>query len=432
MSRITKFSQITSSLPYPAQSRGLLQSIHSSIVTAVCEKGELTRKESRNVIKLINTITYQCVQQESISWKKEDPLNFTNLTVDEDTLQQVLGNMYLVYRNINWKADEIDIVAETQPEIANLVEKKLSGSEPIGEKLSGSEPSEKNLSGSEPVDEKLSGSEPIENKSAKSDIENANVVTQQVPVYVDATSNIAAELTPKEDLYIQPPLVPRFNPLHMVASKAIGDCQYEIYESYPIIPKKQNEISMTTDVNRMTSKDLRNLFPNRRICTRASVMYEEQDHLEMHPILGLIIPIEGFTRDQLIDNLIKYPHIFRLTKIVNNDIVSFYTTVEIDGELQKITEIWNTLPESKYIPYNRDFVKEYVVRRYLLERDVKGIHHKYPLFGTLDPYLTLFTTPNEYIQLGIDDIDSLARSCVRARVSYKQSRNPVIRRLQNA
>lgn len=422
MSRITKFSQITSSLPYPAQSRGLLQSIHSSIVTAVCDKGVLTRKESRNVIRLINTITYQCVQQESISWKKEDPLNLTNLTVDEDTLQQVLGSMYLVYKHINWKADEIEIVAETKLEITNQADKKLSGSEP----------SERKLSGSEPVEKNLTGSEPIEKKSSESAPEIATVVTQKVPVYVNATSSSSSELTPKEDLYIQPPLVPRFNPLHIIASKTIGDCQYEIYESYPIIPKKQNEISMTTDVNRMTSKDLRNLFPNRRICTRASVMYEEQEHLEMHPILGLILPIEGFTRDQLIDNLIKYPHIFRLTKVVNNEIVSFYTTVEINGELQKITEIWNTLPESKYIPYNRDFVKEYVVRRYLLERDVKGVHHKYPLFGTLDPYLTLFTTPDEYIQLGIDDVDSLARSCVRARVSYKQSRNPVIRRLQNA
>lgn len=402
MSRITKFSQITSSLPYPAQSRGLLQSIHSSIVTAVCEKGVLTRKESRNVIKLINTVTYRCIQQESIAWKKEDPLNFTDLTVDEDTLQQALGSMYLVYKNINWKADEIEIVAETKLETTNQVDKKLSGSEPV------------------------------EKKSSESVIENANVVTQQVPVYVNVTSNIAADLTPKEDLYIQPPLVPRFNPVHMIVSRAIGDCQYEIYESYPIIPKKQNEISMTTDVNRMTSKDLRNLFPNRRICTRASVMYEPQEHLEMHPILGLIIPVEGYTRDQLIDNLIKYPHIFRLSKVVNNELVSFYTTVEINGELHKITEIWNTLPESKYIPYNRDFVKEYVVRRYLLERDVKGVHHKYHLFGTLDPYLTLFTTTDEYIQLGINDTDALARSCVKARVSYKQSRNPVIRRLQNA
>lgn len=401
MSRITKFSQITSSLPYPAQSRGLLQSIHSSIVTAVCEKGKLTRKESRNVIKLINTVSYQCIQQESITWKKEDPLNFTDLTVDEDTLQHVLGNMYLVYKNINWKADEIDIVAETKVAEVPQADQKLSEPEPHA---------------TEPV-------EPVP--------ENTTPAVPKVPVYTN-TIIATADLTPKEDLYIQPPLVPRFNPLHMIVSKAVGDCQYEIYESYPIIPKKQNEISMTTDVNRMTSKDLRNLFPNRRICTRASIMYEEQEHLEMHPILGLIIPVEGFTRDQLIDNLIKYPHIFRLTKVVNNELVSFYTTVEINGELQKITEIWNTLPESKYIPYNRDFVKEYVVRRYLLERDVKGIHHKYPLFGTLDPYLTLFTTTDEYIQLGINDTDALARSCVKARVSYKQSRNPVIRRLQNA
>ena len=413
MSRITKFSQITSSLPYPAQSRGILQSIHSSIVTAVCEKGSLTRKESRNVIKLINTVSYQCIQQESITWQKEDPLNFTNLTVDEDTLQQALGNMYLVYKNINWKADEIDLVAETKVAEVPQEDQKLSEPEPH-------------------ADQKLSEPEPHDTKPVESATENTTPAALKVPVYSASTSTTVIDPTPKEDLYIQPPLVPRFNPQHTLVSKAIGDCQYEIYESYPIIPKKQNEISMTTDVSRMTSRDLRNLFPNRRICTRASNMYETQEHLEMHPILGLIIPVEGFTRDKLIDNLIKYPHIFRLTKVVNNELVSFYTTVEINGQLEKITEIWNTLPESKYIPYNRDFVKEYVVRRYLLERDVKGIHHKYPLFGTLDPYLTLFTTPEEYMQLGIDDTDALARACVKARVSYKQSRNPVIRRLQNA
>ena len=83
------------------------------------------------------------------------------------------------------------------------------------------------------------------------------------------------------------------------------------------------------------------------------------------------------------------------------------------------------------IPYNREFVKEYVVRRYLLERDIYHIHHVYPMFGRLDPFLTLFMPYEEYKKNGYNNSVDIAKQCVKSRVSYKTSRNPVLRRLEN-
>ena len=76
-------------------------------------------------------------------------------------------------------------------------------------------------------------------------------------------------------------------------------------------------------------------------------------------------------------------------------------------------------------------MKEYVVRRYLLERDISNVQHRYPLWGSLDPFLTLFMPPDEYIKYGYTDIIDLARKCVESRVSYRKSRNPIVRRLSN-
>ena len=69
-----------------------------------------------------------------------------------------------------------------------------------------------------------------------------------------------------------------------------------------------------------------------------------------------------------------------------------------------------------------------MVRRYLLEEEA-GVVHKYPMYGTLLPYLTLFMPPEEYIRRGYKDTLNIAKQCVASRVSFKQSRNPVLKRL---
>jgi hypothetical protein len=160
------------------------------------------------------------------------------------------------------------------------------------------------------------------------------------------------------------------------------------------------------------------------------VFYDHQyanNDIIFHPVVGAVYPISGFTYEQVLDNIIRYPHLFKLSKVVNGEIIGFYSTIEIDDELHKILDVWESLPESKSIPFVKEYVRDYVVRRYLLERDIKHIEHKYPMYGTLEPFLTLFTTPDEYIDLGYREIETMARQCVQARISYKKSRNPVLR-----
>lgn len=117
--------------------------------------------------------------------------------------------------------------------------------------------------------------------------------------------------------------------------------------------------------------------------------------------------------------------------MVNGEIESFYSTIEINGEIHNILDIWDSLPDAKRMPKSSEYIKEYVARRYLLERDIKHIDHKYKMYGSLDPFLTLFTTSDMYKDFGYTDSLEIAKCCVRSRVNYKQTRNPIIRMVQN-
>ena len=237
--------------------------------------------------------------------------------------------------------------------------------------------------------------------------------------------------TPKEDLYIKPPMFPQFDYSKPWLNINKDGEQYVIYTSLPIIPQNQSQISVTTNVDIMTKTDLLKLFPNQLIRTRAQAMYEPYNGLEFDDRLGVIFPISGFTLEQVRDNIIQYPHFYKLKRFIKGEFVSFYSNIEIDGELYDTLEIWDSLPESKVIPRTSEFIKEYVVRRYLLERDILGIEHKYPMYGTLEPFLTLFSTPEDYCRFGYPDPAELAAKCVKSRISYKQSRNPIIRKVMD-
>lgn len=381
MGRITRFSQIPEYLKYPLNIKGALSTIHSNIITYVIAQGEGTSKYLRDVICYMNTASYKLMNQEDFEYVAGKPLDMSQIVDDMDIRPYLLEHsMYIDSSAINWSLDNI--------------EKQVAGT-----------------------------AIKIPTPDVAPTVEKPNVPAIK-------TSTLTTD-TPKEDLYLQPPVVPRFNINAVYTGNTIYDTYYAIYESTPVIPTKQNEISVTTDINKMTNNDLLHLFPNRTIHTRGDSMYQDCPGLENHPILGLILPIEGFTRRQIIDNIVKYPHIYKLTRSVNNELVSFYTNIEVDGELHKISQYWSSLPDVKNLPYTRDFVKEYVVRRYLLERDLRGINHKFPLFGELQPFLTLFTTPEIYAELGYKDPLKLAIECVNSRVAFKRSRNPVLRRLDN-
>ena len=379
MGRITRFSQIPEYLPYPPNIKGQLSVIHSDVITYVMSKGSGTSKYLKDIIRFMNSATYRLLNDEDFTYPANTEPNISQALDDMEMRAFLLSkSLYIDSTAINWSLDNIEKQAAT----------------------------------------------------AQKEVVVAETVPVITPDPVLFTTSPAQD-TPKEDLYLQPPVVPRFDVSATIVYDMIGDTPYAVHPTCPVIPTKQNEISITTDVNKMTNSDLMKLFPTRTIHTRGDNMYLDCQELENHPILGLIIPIKGFTRKQVIDNIIKYPHIYKLTRLVDNELVSFYTSIEVDGELHKISQYWESLPEASKMPYTRDFVKEYVVRRYLLERDLRGVEHKFPLFGELTPFLTLFTTPEVYAELGYKDPLELARKCVESRVAFKKSRNPVLRRLEN-
>ena len=121
--------------------------------------------------------------------------------------------------------------------------------------------------------------------------------------------------------------------------------------------------------------------------------------------------------------------ILKLQRKVSDETESFYKNIEIKGYLHDTLKIWDCLPESKFLPKTKPFIREYVMRRYLLERDIGGIQHKYPVFGDIKPFITLFQHSDEYIKMGYSNTVDIAKRCVEARVAYKKSLNPVMRRL---
>lgn len=390
--RITKFSQITEQLPYPSQCRGLLQSMHSTVVSEVLSNTSVTRSYCKRAVHIINMISYYCIcQPGELVWDSNKPLAIGNDDIEEDSLELQLRDMYLSFRFIKWEQDGIKLVAES---VTSSTTSDVSNDSV-------------NMNADKPVS--------IKPKQTLTIKPNSSVFT--------------IKPTTKEDLSIQPPGIPQVDFTKVRCSVMFGDRTYAIYESFPVIPSNQNQISITTDISKMSANDFHNLYPNCRILTRHQPLYDKSlaNGLEFHPVLGAIIPVEGFTTDQIIDNMVRYPHLYKLSKLDGDEIIGFYSTIEINGELHKTLKVWETLPESKVIPPIKDYMQEYVVRRYLLERDIKGVKHKYPMFGTLEPFLTLFTTPDEYIDLGYTDIDGMARQCVLSRVSYKRSRNPILR-----
>lgn len=397
--RITKFSQITEQLPYPAGYRGALQSIHATIVSEVLQNSSVKRSYARNAVHIINLLSYRCIKQEDLQWDSKNPLVIGSDDVDDDHIAVEIGDLYLSYRGIKWELDDVEILPDYD-------DSDSDGKASIDTQLSA-------------ISENDTSEKP---KIAPKKIPKIKPTTYQKP-------DVVLLPTPQEDLSIQPPIIPTFDVNSVRCAMVIGDRTWAIYDSLPIIPKKQNQISITTDISKMKTADFRNLYPNCRVRVRQQIFYDPSyiDGIIYHPVLGKIVPVEGFTEEQIVDNVIRYPHLFNLSKLDGDEIIGFYSTVEIDGELHRILDYYKYLPEFKYIPLVKEYIREYVVRRYLLERDILGMEHKHPMFGTLEPFLTLFTTPEEYISLGYTDIEGMAKQCVKSRISYKKSRNPILK-----
>ena len=365
-----KFTEITASLAYPKKLKARMSSDHSVVIDYTIGHFKNTRPFKAKVITALNSISYAIICKDSYDMTAEDPieaLQLYDIRTLHDGLTDKYPDLYINIEDVEWDITKAE--SDAKPE-------------------------------------------PTKSKSKSAD----KVKTKKVEPPVE---------TPKEWLYLRAPQYPRMDTSKVVLDTMVGGERFFMHPSLPIIPEKQADISCTTDVGMMTEKDLMKLYPNRLIHTRAESMYEPCGDIPMDKDLGLLLPVEGFTPEQFRENIIKYPHFYRLSRLINDKEVNFYNYIEIDGELHKISEVWGSLPDSKYIPKTTEFVKEYVIRRYLLERD-NGVEHKYKLRGNLQPYITLFAPPEFY---NTDPVE-LARTAVKARVEFLRSRNPYLDRFQ--
>lgn len=395
-----KFTEISEKYKVNKAVKGKLSQLHSLLITYVASHFRDTRKYRQKVVYALNVITYFVYSGDTLpfDWSVASP--FTKLPdITEDQLEDVLGDLMLTEDGIEWDVDVSDFNVES-----------------------------KDVEPAEDTSSEDTSSAVLQSNSVSRKENNTSKEIKEEEVKEVLPSCLA---TPKQDLYIQSPSIPQFDYNKPWMRGTDGADSLVIYTTLPEIPTKQNEISVTTDITKMTYNELMNLYPNHIIHTRSAVMYQPCNDIELDRDIGLILPVEGFSGDQLVDNIIQYPHIFKLSREVDGKLVSMYSHIEIEGELYPTLDVWNDLPESRVIPRQSEFVKEYVVRRYLLERDIKHIKHKYPIFGSLDPFLTLFMPPTDYINRGYTDVEDIVKRCVLSRISYKQSRNPVIRRLSN-
>lgn len=389
---MVKFTQIPDKLQYPARIRAKLCTLHSDIITYVANNFKNTARYKSKVVDTLNTVSVYILNGDALpsDWSITKPLDNLEL-IDSSVCEKSLKGCYIHVKDVVWDVDEAPQPVDVASEINEI-------------------------------------SKNVETLNKATSVISSAVSIEPTPSRKD---EIVISPTPKEHLYIKPPTVPQFDVSRPWLQSQINQTVYTIYPSLPEIPVNQSQISVTTDVNRMTVFDLMKLFPNHFVRTRAATMYEEHSGLTLDADVGIILPIVGFSPKQVKDNIIKYPHIYKLTRLIDNSFVSFYSKIELDGELHDTLDVWDSIPDSKKMPRNSEFIKEYVVRRYLLERDLQGVEHKYPLFGTLEPFLTLFTTSDDYIRMGYTDIAELAKQCVVSRVSYKRSRNPIMRVVYN-
>lgn len=403
-----RFTDIPEKYAVPRAYRGKQCEVHSAVVTYVFDNFQNTKKYRQKVVDALNTLTYCLLNNDPppYKWNSANPLETMPSDFDMAEVEESLGHLFLTDEAIEW---DVTPVSHSNKSVTASAANSISSKEENGKShpmtASSTAPSKK---------QKAPANRPLKEVRRKQKEESATICP-----------------TPKEDLYIQSPKYPRFDTSKVWMHATDGGDQLTIYTTLPEIPTKQNEISVTTNLDIMTETELIALYPNHIIHTRSPKMYEKQEGIDFDEELGSIIPIEGFTRAQVVDNIICYPHIYKLKKLDEfGSVVSFYSTIEVDGELLPIEEAWNTLPEASVIPKEPEFVKEYVVRRYLLE-EASGMEHKFKMYGTLDPFLTLFMPPGEYIKRGYKDTTSIAKQCVQSRIRYKQSRNPILRRLNN-
>lgn len=438
-----KISDIAEKVPVPGNVLQKFEVYYHDLYMWICENFENRERFKKNATYKINLLMYYLFTDGTVPYNWNTLMTTPNLScsVNSSDIRRVITKCMLAPSNIDW-SECMD--SSYSFELANAASDKSSDAVSVASEVpSGSTPSKRPYTFSAKTDtgEKYSGQVKSAHSNAASITSGSAIATEDKSLIQEDDSNacddddeyeVASSLqpvvnaTPKEDLFIT---IPKYPKVADISSSLPNN----IRVSLPLVPSKQSEISATTDVNNMSEEDLLNLFPNTFIRTRSPLMYKPRQGITLDPDYGLLIPVEGFTDAQVRDSIIRYPHIFQLARqMEDGTFTSFYNDMEIDGELVNILKVWKYLPEAKIIDIDSlnstseqiEFIKEYAIRRYILERDIAGVKHKFDVRGSLPEFMTLFMPASMYTKEGYGNAIDIAKKCVSARVSYLRTRNP--------
>lgn len=440
-----KISDIAEKVPVPGNVLQKFEVYYHDLYMWICDNFENRERFKKNATYKINLLMYYLFTDGTVPYNWNTLMTTPNLScsVNSSDIRRVITKCMLAPSNIDWsecmdssysfelastKSDKsLDAVITASEAVPSHRAYTFSAKTDAGAKYSGQVKAASSSAASatscnecaagdkSPSSEAVSSSEAVIN--ACDDDDEYEIASSLQPV---------VNATPKEDLFIT---IPKYPKVADVSSSLPNN----IRVSLPLVPSKQSEISATTDVNSMSEQDLLNLFPNTFIRTRSPLMYKPRQGITLDPDYGLLIPVEGFTDAQVRDSIIRYPHIFQLARqMEDGTFTSFYNDMEIDGELVNILKVWKYLPEAKIIDIDSlnstseqiEFIKEYAIRRYILERDIAGIKHKFDVRGSLPEFMTLFMPASMYTKEGYGNSIDIAKKCVSARVSYLRTRNP--------
>lgn len=427
-----KLADVADRLPVPPRILGKFQQHYDELYEWICSNFQNREKFKKNAVYKINLLTYFLVEDGDVpsNWLALVAQNELHTDIHSGTIQRTILNCMLYVDNIDWSECVDSSVNNASVDVctASDADSAAKSNKTRSVELGSGETGVSNYSFVAKTHEGANYSGQTKQMDTQPDLSAAsdNAVDDEYE-QLAARELTEKEQTPKEDLFITVPKYPKIGNM--------SDLPNDIRVSLPIAPSKQCEISATTRLSDMSEADLLNLFPKQFIRTRSPLMYESRKGITLDPLYGLLIPVEGFTDAQVRDCIIRYPHIFQLARQdEDGNYRSFYNELEIDGELVNVLKVWQYLPEAKIIDINSlstrkeqiEFIKEYVIRRYLLERDVAGVQHKYDVRGSLPEFMTLFMPADMYADEGYDNALSLARTCVRGRISYLKTRNPRI------
>ncbi len=441
-----KISDIAEKVPVPGNMLQSFEVYYHDLYMWICDNFENRERFKKNATYKINLLMYYLFTDGTVPYNWNALMTTPNLScsINSSDIRRVITKCMLAPSNIDWSEcidSSYSFESESSTSSSSIdaasCSSEVKDSSPVkrtytfsaktdtGAEYTGQvKASSKGEAASNSVEANSYG-HASENTSSQKEVSSAVDSASEEYEVVTSPQHVL-NATPKEDLFITIPKYPKVADVSSTLPNSIR-------VSLPLVPSKQSEISATTDVSSMTEHDLLNLFPNTFIRTRSPLMYKPRPGITLDPDYGLLIPVEGFTDAQVRDSIIRYPHIFQLARQMEDGTFrSFYNDMEIDGELVNILKVWKYLPEAKIIDIDSlnstseqiEFIKEYAIRRYILERDIAGVKHKFDVRGSLPEFMTLFMPASMYMKEGYGTAVELARKCANARVSYLRTRNP--------